>query len=73
MGVTMRIVKLTAQAKANLLDDLLKRSPNNYSEYEGVVNGILEDVRKDGDRALFDYTLKFDRYALDADNIKVTR
>ena len=73
MGVTMRIVKLTAQAKANLLDDLLKRSPNNYSEYEGVVNGILEDVRKDGDRALFDYTLKFDGYALDADNIKVTR
>ncbi len=73
MGVTMRIVKLTAQAKANLLDDLLKRSPNNYSEYEGVVNGILEDVRRDGDRALFDYTLKFDGYALDADNIKVTR
>ncbi|MCI9571367.1 MAG: histidinol dehydrogenase [Lachnospiraceae bacterium] len=69
----MRIVKLTAQAKANLLDDLLKRSPNNYSEYEGVVNGILEDVRRDGDRALFDYTLKFDGYALDADNIKVTR
>ena len=73
MGVTMRIVKLTAQAKANLLDDLLKRSPNNYSEYESTVNGILEDVRKDGDRALFDYTLKFDRFPLSADNIKVTR
>lgn len=69
----MRIVKLTAETKANLLNDLLKRSPNNYSEYEGTVNGILEDIRRDGDKALFDYTLKFDRYALNADNIRVTR
>ncbi len=69
----MRTIKLTAETKANLLGDLLKRSPNNYSEYEGTVNGILEDVRKDGDRALFDYTLKFDRFPLSADNIKVTR
>lgn len=69
----MRIVKLTAETKANLLSDLLKRSPNNYSEYESTVNGILEDVRRDRDKALFDYTLKFDKYALNADNIKVTR
>ncbi|MCI8541781.1 MAG: histidinol dehydrogenase [Lachnospiraceae bacterium] len=69
----MRIVKLTAETKANILSDLLKRSPNNYSEYESTVNGILEDVRRDRDRALFEYTLKFDKYALNADNIKVTR
>lgn len=69
----MRTIKLTAETKANLLSNLLKRSPNNYSEYESTVNGILEDVRKDGDRALFDYTLKFDRFPLSADNIKVTR
>ncbi len=69
----MRIVKLTAETKANILSDLLKRSPNNYFEYESTVNGILEDVRRDRDRALFEYTLKFDKYALNADNIKVTR
>ena len=69
----MRIVKLTAETKENLLSDLLKRSPNNYSEYESTVNGILEDVRRDRDKALFDYTLKFDKYALNSDNIKVTR
>ena len=45
----MRTIKLTAETKANLLGNLLKRSPNNYSEYESTVNGILEDVRKDGD------------------------
>ena len=69
----MRIVNLTAETKTNLLNDLLRRSPNNYSEYESAVNGILEDVRRNGDRALFDYTLKFDRFPLNADNIRVTR
>ena len=48
----MRVVTLTAETKSNLLNDLLRRSPNNYSEYENTVNGILEDVRRDGDQAL---------------------
>ena len=69
----MRVVTLTAETKSNLLNDLLSRSPNNYSEYENTVNGILEDVRRDGDQALFDYTLKFDKFALNADNIRVPR
>lgn len=69
----MKIINLTVETKANLLNDLLKRSPNNYSEYESTVNGILDDVRKKGDQALFEYTLKFDRYPLQEGNIKVTR
>lgn len=69
----MRVVTLTAETKSNLLNDLLRRSPNNYSEYENTVNGILEDVRRDGDQALFDYTLKFDKFALNTDNIRVPR
>ena len=52
----MRIVNLTPETKSSLLNDLLKRSPNHYSEYEESVNGILEDVRNNGDRALFAYT-----------------
>ena len=69
----MRIVKLTKETKENILNDLLKRSPNNYSEYESTVNDILADVRERGDLALFEYTLKFDRFALNEDNIRVTR
>ena len=69
----MRVVTLTAETKSNLLNDLLRRSPNNYSEYANTVNGILEDVRRDGDQALFDYTLKVDKFALNADNIRVSR
>ena len=53
--------------------DLLKRSPNNYSQYENTVNEIIEKVRQEKDRALFDYTLKFDHFALNKDNIQVTR
>lgn len=69
----MRIVNLTGETKKDILNDLLKRSPNNYSQYENTVNEIIDSVRKNGDRAIYDYTLKFDKYALSEDNIKVTR
>lgn len=69
----MRIVQLTESTRNNVLNDLLKRSPNNYSEYEETVNKILRDVREKGDAALFAYTLKFDKYQLTAENIRVTR
>lgn len=69
----MKIINLTKETKQGILDGLLKRSPNNYSEYEGTVNEIIANVKAKGDQALFDYTLKFDKFALNADNIKVTR
>lgn len=69
----MRILNLTQESKKNILNDLLKRSPNNYGEYESVVNEILQNVKCGGDRAVFEYTLKFDRFALTGENIRVTR
>lgn len=69
----MRIVRLNKETKQGILNDLLKRSPNNYSQYENTVNEIIEEVKKRGDRALSDYTLKFDKYALTPENINVTR
>lgn len=69
---TMRIVELTGETKQGILDDLLKRSPNNYSQYEEKVNEIIGKVKTEGDRALFEYTLKFDKFVLTEDNIKVT-
>ncbi|MDE5748915.1 MAG: histidinol dehydrogenase, partial [Acetatifactor sp.] len=68
----MRIVELTEGTRKNVLNDLLKRSPNNYSEYEGTVNEILAAVKTGGDKALFEYTLKFDKYRLTPENIRVT-
>lgn len=69
----MRILELSNETKQGILNDLLKRSPNNYSQYEATVNEIIGNVRSNGDKALFEYTRKFDGYALSADNIQVTR
>ena len=68
----MRIVKLTAESKKNLLNDLLKRSPNNYTEYQDTVQEIVDNVRENGDKALFEYTKKFDKADINTNNIKVT-
>lgn len=68
----MRIQRLNKDTKQNLLEDLLKRSPNNYGEYEQGVAEILDRVKKEKDQAIFEYTAKFDKACINADNIKVT-
>ena len=68
----MRIIKLDDSTKQNILDNLLKRSPNNYDEYTQTVNEILINVRENGDKAVFEYTKKFDGADIDASNILVT-
>ena len=68
----MRIQRLTKDAKENLLEDLLKRSPNNYGQYEQGVQEILAHVKEEKDQAVFAYTKKFDHADITADNIKVT-
>lgn len=69
----MRIIKLTDETKKNLMEDLLKRSPNNYSQYEATVNDILANVKENKNQAVFEYTAKFDKFNLTAENIKVSR
>ena len=69
----MRTVKLTKETKDELLGNLLKRNPGNYTEYENTVNEIISNVRENGDKALFDYTLKFDKFDVNEKTIKVTR
>ncbi len=69
----MRIVNLTEATKKNVMNDLLKRSPNNYSQYEATVNEIIENVKTNKNKAIFEYTLKFDNFRLNEENIKVTR
>lgn len=68
----MRIVELTKETKKNILNDLLKRSPNHYGAYEETVNDIIRQVRERGDQAVFELTKQFDRCELTADNLTVT-
>ena len=68
----MRILKLTEDARKDILQNLLKRSPNNYGEFEGRVNAIIEEVRNNRDQAVFIYTKQFDGADINAGNILVT-
>ena len=68
----MRILKLDESTKKNLLEDLLKRSPNQYTEYEERVAAILNAVKLQKDQAIFDFTKKFDGASIDASTIRVT-
>ena len=68
----MRTLKLTKETIQNILTDLLKRSPNNYTQYESSVNEIIANVRTNGDTAIFNYTKKFDGATVTPENIEVT-
>ena len=69
----MRTLKLTEDTKRELLGNLLNRNPGSYGEYEDTVNGIINDIRKNGDKALFEYTEKFDKCVIDASSIRITK
>ena len=69
----MRIVKLTDETKNNILENLLKRSPNSYGKFEAAVGEILSNVRANKDAALFKYNKDFDKADINASNIVVTK
>ena len=68
----MQILKLTDEAFGTILTNMLKRSPDSYPEQEAVVSVILADVRENGDKAVFNYTKKFDGAEISAENFIVT-
>ncbi|WP_029232160.1 histidinol dehydrogenase [Butyrivibrio sp. VCB2006] len=69
----MRTLELNDKNKQELLGNLLGRNPGSYTQYENTVNEIIDNVRTNGDKALFEYTFKFDKCELDASKVKVTR
>ena len=68
----MRIVDLTNETKQDILSSLLKRSPNNYAQYEKTVADIIDNVRTNKNAAVFSYTKQFDGFDLNSQNIRVT-
>ncbi len=68
----MRIVTLTEETKKDILENLLKRSPNQYGTFEAAVGEIVAAVKERGDQALFAYTEKFDHARLDKTTVQVT-
>ena len=68
----MRKVTLTKESTKDILESLLKRSPNNYGKFESTVAEILAKVKSEGDAALFAYTKEFDKAEVNKENIRVT-
>ena len=68
----MKIINLTKETKQDILSSLLKRSPNNYSQYEKTVSEIIENVKENKDAAVCGYTKQFDGFDLSSQNIRVT-
>lgn len=68
----MRTVTLTKETTKDILENLLKRSPNQYGSYETAVREILAKIQEEGDGALFAYTKKFDRAEITEQNVRVT-
>lgn len=68
----MQIIKLTAQTKKNILEQLLKRSPSSYTGFEESVHEIIKNVKERGDEAVFAYTKQFDGAQISSENVRVT-
>lgn len=68
----MKKVFLNEDNKRNLLETLLKRSPNQYTEYAQRVESILAEVKEKKDEAVFAFTRQFDHADINRSNIRVT-
>lgn len=68
----MNRIKLDAASMDNILENLLKRSPNQYGSYQDKVINILDEVKENGDEALFSLTKEYDKAEINKQNIRVT-
>ena len=68
----MKIIELNKNNANELLDLLKSRSTNNFDAQEKIVKDVVENIKTNGDKALFDYTKQFDGFELTKDNIRVT-
>ena len=68
----MKIMRLNQETKAEILDCLAMRSPNHDEKVNGIVRGILDEVKGKGDEAVFSYTKQFDGWDAKAETIRVT-
>lgn len=69
----MKIINLTEDTKKDLMGELIKRNPGEYTQYEAVVNEIIENVKTNKDKAIFEYTEKFDKWLPNSETVRVTK
>ncbi len=69
----IKIMEYSDAEGKKLVEALLSRSQLEYGNVQETVNDILADIRKNGDKALFEYTKRFDKADINADNLVVTK
>ena len=69
----MIIEKLNSKNYREKISKLRADNSHNDPRLEGSVRKIVDDVRKNGDKALFKYTKRFDKFELSKNNIKVSK
>ena len=68
----MKILEVNEKTRRQVRGILSQRDTGRYTEQEAVVQDILARVREEGDRALFDYTERFDHITLTPETAEVT-
>ena len=66
----MLILKAQDSGFEQKFDAFLKNKRENAADVNDIVAAILKDVRENGDDAVFAYTKKFDRFDVDASNVR---
>jgi histidinol dehydrogenase len=71
--MTLRLLESRSPACSRFLASLLNRRGESGGPIDDAVAGILDEVRRGGDRALLRLTRRFDRVTLGRDQLRVTR
>lgn len=69
----MKILNLNDSVKKDILNALKTRSHSGNDDFTKTVSDIIENVKANGDKAVFEYTKKFDGASVDKDNFIVSK
>lgn len=68
----LSVIRYNSSVGKKRIKKILLRSQTDYSGVQKTVDDILYNVKKLGDNALFEYTLKLDKASLDATSVRVS-
>lgn len=69
----MEIIRYDGEKGKELVKRLLNRSKQDEGKFQSAVDEILKNVKEKGDKAVFEYTKKFDGFEVGKSCFKVTK
>ncbi|HOQ01083.1 MAG TPA: histidinol dehydrogenase [Acetivibrio clariflavus] len=68
----IQFIDLRANKDSDIFNKLASRNHIEYGDIQDRVSDIVNNVKKNGDNAVFEYTALFDKVELTSDNLKVS-